>query len=370
MLKLLAVDADKLRVLYKGVTNRVPAEATDLIPNVAAARLLKMRSTVEIGDKKMENIELAAFLLPNSIEIIWRGGSGSWAVERVPEEFRKAWGLTDDYVNAMKERHKQLRAARLGQSGARTIEEDIGQKPEVDPTDNSVPIVKKFMRGFVADPSTLEYLEWRGPNTLDLKGERFWAVQVRYRCKNVLGTIMEQESHLVHPVQQSGHRPRRAVSAGFSPASSTLEGEQARVVHDRGFHLNEILLPLRDPHRHRAIQHRIVERHCLRRAGETADGQPVARVRHRRCGIVRHHVHRYDELPLVHLKRQCREHIPVPQRRMLFVAVENLPLFAKRSDLNRQRLRRLERNAVGKCCRQIPHCLQRRRGDGIERNVG
>lgn len=191
-LKLIAVDGEQLRVLHKGVANKVPANTTDLVAFVSAKRLAELKDKVTIEGRDYPGVQSAKFEPPTTVVIGFQNGSNGFPVDKVPEKFLQVWGISKDDIEAAKTKFDEVQKQKAAEAQLRTLEQQYGRKPPVDPKDGSVPLVKGYFKKFLPDPASVEYLTWRGPTAEKTDLGKVWVVRVRYRGRNTLGAVTEQ----------------------------------------------------------------------------------------------------------------------------------------------------------------------------------
>ena len=70
---------------------------------------------------------------------------------------------------------------------------EIGPRPKNSEWDTAVKPVVDFLKANLKDPDSLEFVEWSQVSLQEYKGEKYWAVRVKYRAKNSFGGYVVEE---------------------------------------------------------------------------------------------------------------------------------------------------------------------------------
>lgn len=71
--------------------------------------------------------------------------------------------------------------------------DEIGEKPENRPYDNSVWRVKTHLEGNLFDPDSLQFDGWSEVTLTEVRGRKAWKVRALYRAKNRLGGYVRED---------------------------------------------------------------------------------------------------------------------------------------------------------------------------------
>lgn len=131
-----------------------------------------------LRQKEQQNYKEAERLLNEAIQV---GGKVPWDLAA---ELKSVTALRDEAEKAEAERIAQERARQ------ERIDRQAGPKPENSAWDAAVEPVVTFLKANLKDPKSVEYIEWSPVTLLELKGEFYWAVRVRYRARNSFGGMV------------------------------------------------------------------------------------------------------------------------------------------------------------------------------------
>ena len=94
-------------------------------------------------------------------------------------------------------KQKKIEAERKEREAERQREKEIadiiGPKPENSSWDAAVAPVVSWLKSNLKDPKSLEFIEWSPVTKINLDGEYYWAVRVKYRAKNSFGGYVVEE---------------------------------------------------------------------------------------------------------------------------------------------------------------------------------